>query len=235
MLKLETVDVYYGQIRALHGITFEVEEGEIAAIIGANGAGKTTTLRAISGLIPATPNSIRFEGRPITHMKAENIVKLGIAHVPQGRRIFPGLTVRENLNIATSPWKKRGMSMDKELERVYTLFPVLKDREKQLGWSLSGGEQQMLAVGRALMSRPRLLLLDEPSLGLAPKVVEQMFETIKIINQEGTTVLVVEQNAVMALSVARRGYVLELGEIVLRDTGENLMKNEMVQAAYLGE
>jgi len=235
VLKLETVDVYYGQIRALHGITFEVEEGEIAAIIGANGAGKTTTLRAISGLIPATPNSIRFEGRPITHMKAENIVKLGIAHVPQGRRIFPGLTVRENLNIATSPWKKRGMSMEKELERVYTLFPVLKDREKQLGWSLSGGEQQMLAVGRALMSRPRLLLLDEPSLGLAPKVVEQMFETIKIINQEGTTVLVVEQNAVMALSVARRGYVLELGQIVLRDTGENLMKNEMVQAAYLGE
>jgi branched-chain amino acid transport system ATP-binding protein len=235
VLKLENVDVYYGQIHALHGITFEVEEGEIAAIIGANGAGKTTTLRAISGLIPATSNSIRFEGRPITHMKAENIVKLGIAHVPQGRRIFPGLTVRENLNIATSPWKKRGMSMDKELERVFTLFPVLKDREKQLGWSLSGGEQQMLAVGRALMSRPRMLLLDEPSLGLAPKVVEQMFETIKTINEEGTTVLVVEQNAVMALSVARRGYVLELGEIVLRDTGENLMKNEMVQAAYLGE
>ena len=212
-----------------------MEEGEIAAIIGANGAGKTTTLMAISGLIPATPNSIRFEGRPITHMKAEKIVKLGVAHVPQGRRIFPGLTVRENLNIATSPWKKRGMSMDKELERVFSLFPVLRDREKQLGWSLSGGEEQMLAVGRALMSRPRMLLLDEPSLGLAPKVVEQMFETIKIINQEGTTVLVVEQNAVMALSVARRGYVLELGEIVLRDSGENLLKNEMVQAAYLGE
>jgi branched-chain amino acid transport system ATP-binding protein len=235
VLKLQNVDVFYGQIHALHAITLEVEDGEMAAIIGANGAGKTTTLRAISGLIPATPNSILFDGRSITHMRAENIVKLGIAHVPQGRRIFPGLTVRENLSIATSSWKKRGMSMDKELERVYGLFPRLLDREKQLGWSLSGGEQQMLAVGRALMSRPRLLLLDEPSLGLAPKVVEQMFETIRTINQEGTTVLLVEQNAVMALSVADRGYVLELGEVVLRDTGANLMKNEMVQAAYLGE
>ncbi len=235
MLRLQQVDVFYGQIHALHGIDFDVRAGEIATLIGANGAGKTTTLRAISGLISATPDSILFEGESITNLKAETIVKRGIAHVPQGRRIFPGLTVRENLNIATSAWKKRGMSMDAELARVYALFPVLEAREKQLGWSLSGGEQQMLAVGRALMARPKLLLLDEPSLGLAPKVVEEMFETIKTINGEGTTVLIVEQNAVMALSIARRGYVLELGEIVLRDSADNLLRNESVQAAYLGE
>jgi len=235
VLELRNVDVYYGQSLALHGIAFQVDKGEIAALIGANGAGKTTTLRAISGLIPATPDSILFEGKSVTHMKAEHIVKLGIAHVPQGRRIFPGLTVRENLNIATSSWKKRGMRMDQELERVYKLFPLLEKREKQLGWSLSGGEQQMLAVGRALMARPKLLLLDEPSLGLAPKVVEEMFETIQTINQEGTTVLIVEQNAVMALSIAHRGYVLELGRIVMRDTAENLLQNESVKAAYLGE
>jgi len=235
MLKLQQCDVYYGQIHALHGLSFEVAAGKIAAIIGSNGAGKTTTLRAISGLIPASSKSIMFEGEPIDRIKPEKIVKMGIAHVPQGRRIFPGLTVRENLNIATSSWKKRGMSIDKELDRVYTLFPKLQEREKQLGWSLSGGEQQMLAVGRALMSRPKLLLLDEPSLGLAPKVVEEMFETIQTINKEGTTVLLVEQNAFAALSIADYGYVLDLGEIVLRDTGASLMKNEMVQAAYLGE
>lgn len=235
MLRLQNMDVFYGQIHALHGIDFEVRAGEIATLIGANGAGKTTTLRAISGLVPATPGSILFEGESITGMKAERIVKRGIAHVPQGRRIFPGLTVRENLNIATSSWKKRGMRMDEELARVYTLFPVLETREKQLGWSLSGGEQQMLAVGRALMARPKLLLLDEPSLGLAPKVVEEMFAAIQTINREGTTVLIVEQNAVMALSIAQRGYVLELGEIVLRDSADNLLQNESVQAAYLGE
>jgi branched-chain amino acid transport system ATP-binding protein len=235
VLRLQNLDVYYGPIRALHAIGFEVQNGEIAAIIGANGAGKTTTLRAVSGLVRATPKSIIFDDRPIDHMKPVDIVKLGIAHVPQGRRIFPGLTVRENLNVATSSWKKRGMSLERELDRVYALFPVLREREKQLGWSLSGGEQQMLAVGRALMARPKLLLLDEPSLGLAPKVVEEMFDTIKAINREGTTVLIVEQNAVMALSIAQRGYVLELGEIVLRDTGRNLLRNEMVKAAYLGE
>jgi len=235
VLRLQNMDVFYGQIHALHGIDFEVRAGEIATLIGANGAGKTTTLRAISGLVPATPGSILFEGESITGMKAERIVKRGIAHVPQGRRIFPGLTVRENLNIATSSWKKRGMGMDEELARVYTLFPVLETREKQLGWSLSGGEQQMLAVGRALMARPKLLLLDEPSLGLAPKVVEEMFAAIQTINREGTTVLIVEQNAVMALSIAQRGYVLELGEIVLRDSADNLLQNESVQAAYLGE
>lgn len=235
MLELKNVDVYYGSIRALQGISIEVEAGEIVAIIGANGAGKTTTLRSISGLIPATPNSIIFEGQCIDHAMAEQIVRRGIAHVPQGRRIFPGLTVRENLNIATSPWKKRGMSMEEDLERVYRLFPVLKERGRQLGWSLSGGEQQMLAVGRALMSRPKLLLLDEPSLGLAPIVVTQLFEAIKTINEAGTTILLVEQNAVMALAIARRGYVLELGHIVLEGKAEELMKNEMVKTAYLGE
>ncbi len=235
MLKLQNVDVWYGSIRALQGISFNVEVGEIAAIIGANGAGKTTTLRAISGLIPASPNSIIFDGRCIDRTKPEQIVKRGIAHVPQGRRIFPGLTVRENLDIATSSWRKRGMSMEEDLERVYHLFPLLKTRGGQLGWSLSGGEQQMLAVGRALMSRPKLLLLDEPSLGLAPLVVAQLFETIKAINKAGTTILLVEQNAVMALGIAHRGYVLELGRVVLEDKAENLLKNEMVKTAYLGE
>jgi branched-chain amino acid transport system ATP-binding protein len=235
VLEVRNADVFYGEIHALHGVTFDVKKGEIATIIGANGAGKTTTLRAISGLVRATPDSILFEGEPITHTKPERIVALGIAHVPQGRRIFPGLTVRENLNIATSPWKKRGMRADKELERVYTLFPILEQREKQLGWSLSGGEQQMLAVGRALMARPKLLLLDEPSLGLAPKVVEEMFDTIKVINQEGTTILIVEQNAVMALSIAQRGFVLELGRIVLNDSAAHLADNEQVRVAYLGE
>ncbi len=169
-------------------------------------------------------------------MAAEKIVGLGIAHVPQGRRIFPGLTVAENLNLATASWRKRGMSIDGDLARVYELFPVLKQREKQLGWSLSGGEQQMLAVGRGIMARPKLLLLDEPSLGLAPKVVEELFETIKQINREdGTTILVVEQNAFMALSIADHGYVLEMGEVVLRGSASELMTNDLVKSAYMGE
>jgi branched-chain amino acid transport system ATP-binding protein len=235
VLKLDKVDVFYGQIPALQGISLELAEGEIAAIIGANGAGKTTTLRAISGLTKASPQSISFEGRAIDRLRPDEIVKMGIAHVPQGRRIFPGLSVLENLNIATSSWKKRGMDISSDLDRVYDLFPLLKQRTKQLGWSLSGGEQQMLAVGRALMSRPKLLLLDEPSLGLAPIVFGQMFEAIKAINKTGTTILIVEQNAVMALGIADRGYVLELGRIVLQDKASELMKNEMVKAAYLGE
>ncbi len=236
MLKLSGLNVFYGPIQALHGISLEVQAGEIAAIIGAHGAGKTTTLRAISGLIRSREESIYFEGRSIDGMAAEKIVGLGIAHVPQGRRIFPGLTVAENLNLATASWRKRGMSIDGDLARVYELFPVLKQREKQLGWSLSGGEQQMLAVGRRIMARPKLLLLDEPSLGLAPKVVEELFETIKQINREdGTTILVVEQNAFMALSIADHGYVLEMGEVVLRGSASELMTNDLVKSAYLGE
>ena len=234
MLKLDDVNVSYGQTHVLHDISLEIEEGEIAAIIGANGAGKTTLLRAICGLAPTPPASVQFDGRNIGHMKPEAIVRLGLVTVPQGRRIFPGLTVRENLAIATSAWKKRGMSMDKELERVYNLFPVLKQRENQLGWSFSGGEQQMLAVGRGLMSRPKLLLMDEPSMGLAPRVMDEMFEAIRKINKEGTTVLLVEQNAFMALTHADRGFVLDRGRIVLTDTADNLMNNEMVKKAYVG-
>ena len=235
MLELRNVDVFYGPIKALSDVSLDVKEGETAAIIGANGAGKTTILRAISGLNRPSSGSISFAGRRIDSLRTENIVRLGIAHVPQGRRIFPGLTVRENLAIATSPWRRRGMSISADIARVYELFPRLKEREKQLGWSLSGGEQQMLAVGRGLMSRPKLMVLDEPSLGLAPLVVEQMFSAIKEIAGGGVTVLIVEQNAVMALSIAQRGYVLELGKIVLTDSSENLLNNETVKAAYLGE
>ncbi len=234
ILKLEGVHVHYGPIHVLRGISLEVEAGELVAIIGSNGAGKTTLFRAICGLAPTPPNTIMFDGRFINGMRAERIVKLGLVTVPQGRRIFPGLTVKENLTIATSPWRKRGMSIEEDLERVYRLFPRLKDREKQLGWSLSGGEQQMLAVGRGLMSRPRLMLLDEPSVGLAPRVMDQMFEAIKRINDEGTTMLIVEQNAAQALAIADRGYVLEMGEIALTDTAANLIKNDMVKRAYVG-
>ena len=235
ILKLEGVHVSYGPVHVLHGISLQVEPGELVAIIGSNGAGKTTLFRAIAGLAPVSPpKSIMFDGRYLDHMRPENIVKLGLVTVPQGRRIFPGLTVRENLIIATSAWRKRGMSVDEDLARVYALFPRLKEREKQLGWSLSGGEQQMLAVGRGLMSHPRLLLLDEPSVGLAPRVMQQMFEAIKRINDDGTTVMLVEQNAAMALAVAHRGYVLEMGRVVLSDSASNLMKNDMVKQAYVG-
>ncbi len=234
ILKLEGVHVHYGPIHVLHGISLEVEEGELVAIIGSNGAGKTTLFRAIAGLAPTPPKTIMFDGRYVNHMRAENIVKLGLVTVPQGRRIFPGLTVLENLTIATSSWKKRGMSIADDLARVYELFPRLEERRNQLGWSLSGGEQQMLAVGRGLMSRPKLLLLDEPSVGLAPRVMDEMFRAIKKINEDGTTILVVEQNAAQALAIADRGYVLEMGEVVLTDTAERLMKNDMVKQAYVG-
>jgi branched-chain amino acid transport system ATP-binding protein len=234
VLKLENVNVSYGQIHVLRGVSLEINEGEMVAVIGSNGAGKTTLLRSICGLARTAPKAILFDGKYINRMKPEAIVKLGLVTVPQGRRIFPGLTVRENLTIATSAWRKRGMSIDAELERVYNLFPVLKERQNQLGWSFSGGQQQMLAVGRGLMSRPKLLLMDEPSMGLAPKVMDEMFETIKTINREGTTILLVEQNAFMALSVADRGYVLEQGQIALQDTAANLMNNEMVKKAYVG-
>jgi branched-chain amino acid transport system ATP-binding protein len=234
LLKLEHVNVSYGQTHVLRDVSLEINEGEMVAVIGSNGAGKTTLLRSICGLARTSPKTILFDGRYINGLRPEVIVKLGLVTVPQGRRIFPGLTVRENLVIATSAWRKRGMSIDAELDRVYNLFPVLKSRASQLGWSFSGGEQQMLAVGRGLMSRPKLLLMDEPSMGLAPKVMDEMFEAIKTINREGTTVLLVEQNAFMALSVAERGYVLERGQIALQDTCVNLMNNEMVKKAYVG-
>ncbi|MBT9253667.1 MAG: ABC transporter ATP-binding protein [Brockia lithotrophica] len=233
MLKIENVHVYYGRIHALKGISLAVEAGEIVTLIGANGAGKTTLLRAISGLVPVREGSITFEGRPLMRLKAEEIVRLGISHVPEGRRIFANMTVRENLALGAY-LRRDPKEVAESLERVFALFPRLKERLQQKAGTLSGGEQQMLAIARALMARPRLLLLDEPSLGLAPLLVRQIFATLKEINEQGTTLLLVEQNAHMALSVAHRGYVLETGRIVLADTADRLRASEEVRAAYLG-
>jgi len=233
MLEVNDIHAYYGNIHALKGISLTVEEGEIVSLIGANGAGKTTTLRAISGLLPARSGMITYEDEDLSKYKAHEIVYKEVAMVPEGRGIFARLTVSENLDMgAFSRTDKDGIKED--LERVYKLFPRMKERRTQVAGTLSGGEQQMLATGRALMTHPRLLLLDEPSMGLAPFLVEDIFETIEAINKEGVTILLVEQNATMALSVAGRGYVLQTGEIVLHDTAENLQKNEMVQKVYLG-
>ena len=234
MLEVDAIEVRYGNIVALSEVSFRVTEGEIVTLIGANGAGKSTSLRSVSGLLPLSAGSIRFEGESIDRMAPEDIVRRGIAHSPEGRRVFPGLTVAENLELGATPWRKRGDAIDADIERVYALFPRLKERHKQLAWSMSGGEQQMLAVGRALMGRPRLLLLDEPSLGLAPIIVEQLFEKIASINQLGVTILLVEQNAAMALSVATRAYLIENGRIVLADTTEKMRNHPRVREAYLG-
>jgi len=234
MLKLKQIDVYYGNVRALENVDFEVNTGEIVTMIGANGAGKSTILRTISGLNRPKQGSITFVGENIERMAVERIVSRGISHVPEGRRIFPGLTVFGNLEVATSSWRKRGESYQREMENVFQLFPQLRERKAQLGWSLSGGEQQMLSIGRGLMSRPRLLLLDEPSLGLAPKLVRLVFDTIKTINDQGTTILLVEQNAFAALQIAERGYVLGNGRIVLSGLAKDLASDEKVKKAYLG-
>jgi branched-chain amino acid transport system ATP-binding protein len=233
MLEVNDIHTYYGNIHALKGISLTVEKGEIVTLIGSNGAGKTTTLRSICGLQKPRQGNILLEGEDISPFKAHEIVSKGVAMVPEGRGIFARLTVAENLDLGAYTRKDRA-AIQKDLERVYTIFPRLKERERQVSGTLSGGEQQMLATGRALMTRPRLLLMDEPSMGLAPVLVEAIFEVIKAINQEGTTILLVEQNALMALSIAHRGYVIQTGQIVLQDTAANLRSNEMVQKAYLG-
>ncbi|PTL35447.1 ABC transporter ATP-binding protein [Candidatus Methylomirabilis limnetica] len=234
MLRLQEVHAHYGAIHALRGVSLEVEEGQIVTLIGANGAGKSSTLMAISGIIRPTAGRIIFEGEDLTHLPSHAIVRRGISQVPEGRRIFPKLTIMENLEMGAYT-RADTAQIRQDLDRVFLLFPLLKDRQSQLSGTLSGGEQQMLAIGRALMARPRLLLLDEPSLGLAPKLVETIFEVIREINAQGTTIMLVEQNAHMALRVAARGYVMEVGLIVLTDEAENLMANEKVRSAYLGE
>jgi branched-chain amino acid transport system ATP-binding protein len=233
MLVLKDVHTYYGQIHALQGITLSVNKGEVVTLIGANGAGKTTTLKTISGMLHARIGSVHFEGDDITKEPAHKLVERGIGHAPEGRRIFSRLTVLENLQMGAFSRPKADIQPD--IERVFNLFPRLQERTGQLGGTLSGGEQQMLAIGRALMSEPRMLLLDEPSLGLAPILVAQVFETIKEINTQGTTVLLVEQNALQALAIAHRGYVLQTGEVVLSGKADELRRNETVRKAYLGE
>ncbi|MCA9315627.1 MAG: ABC transporter ATP-binding protein [Planctomycetes bacterium] len=234
MLVVEGLDVAYGRIQALHGLSIRVEEGEIVTLIGSNGAGKTTTLRALSGLHRPSRGSVRFEGKAIENASAEQIVRLGMAHAPEGRRIFTRLTVLENLEMGAYLVRDRSL-VSQRLEQVFGLFPRLDERKAQSGGTLSGGEQQMLAIGRALMAGPRLLLLDEPSLGIAPLLVRQIFTEIARINREmGTTILLVEQNANLALKTAHRGYVLETGRIVLEDTAERLLVDPEVRKAYLG-
>ncbi len=233
ILEVKDMDVYYGAIQALRGISLHVDEGEIVTLIGANGAGKSTTLRTISGLVRPRKGQVIFKGQDITRMSPYKIAAMGVSHVLEGRQVFPELTVLENLELgAYTRSNKKGIAED--LEWVFSIFPCLKERLGQLGGTLSGGEQQMLSIGRALMITPGILLLDEPSLGLAPALVEQIFETIKEINEGGTSIFLVEQNAVMALSVADRGYVLETGSMVLEGTVAELKDNPQVQAAYMG-
>jgi branched-chain amino acid transport system ATP-binding protein len=231
VLSLEGLEVGYGRIRALRGVTIGVPEGQIVALLGANGAGKTTTLRAVSGLLRPTAGQITLGGQPLAHLSPEAIVRRGVVHVPEGRRIFAGLTVLENLRMGA--YCRRG-PIEHDLERVCRYFPVLGERQRQPGGSLSGGEQQMLAIGRALMARPRVLLLDEPSLGLAPKLVSEIFRIIQTINADGVTVLLVEQNAYQALSIAHYSYVLRIGRVVLEGTAEELRGRNDVVRSYLG-
>ncbi len=233
LLELRDVHTYYGNIHALKGISLTVEEGEIVTLIGSNGAGKSTTLKTISGLLRPRSGEIWFDGERLDGTPAHVVVGRGISQSPEGRRVFPLLTVQENLEMGAF-LRKKGPELDADFERVFTHFPRLRERRTQEGGTLSGGEQQMLAIGRALMARPKVLLLDEPSMGLAPILVEQIFDIIVDINKQGTTVLLVEQNALMALGIARRGYILQVGEIVLADEASKLAKNEAVRKAYLG-
>ena len=232
ILKVDNINVYYGAIHAIKGISFEVNEGEIVTLIGANGAGKSTTLQTVSGLLRSRTGSIEFNGENISHVPAHKLVYKGLAQVPEGRRIFLQMSVEENLEMGAFTQKNAGI--DADLESVYEQFPRLRERKKQIAGTLSGGEQQMLAMGRALMSHPKLLMLDEPSMGLAPILVEQIFDIIRQLHKNGTTILLVEQNAQMALSVADRAYVLETGKITLSSTGKELAESDEVRKAYLG-
>ena len=234
LLEVNQIETYYGNIKALKGVSLTVDQGEVVTLIGSNGAGKTTTLRTISGQIRPRSGQVLLEGKRIDNVAPDQLVRMGIGHAPEGRRIFSRMTVRENLEMGAFARNDRaGIAAD--MERVLTLFPRLRERMSQAGGTLSGGEQQMLAIGRALMSKPNVLLLDEPSMGLSPILVETIFNIIKEINRAGTTILLVEQNALLALEVAHRGYVIETGQIVLEDTGDNLLKSEKVRKAYLGE
>ena len=233
LLEVEDVHTFYGNIEALKGISLTVEEGECVTLIGSNGAGKSTTLRSISGLTAPRQGSIKFEGRELSETPPQEIVSLGVSLSPEGRHVFPRMTVRENLELGAY-LRRDGSEFEEDFERVYSLFPRLKEREKQKGGTMSGGEQQMLAIGRALMARPKLLLLDEPSMGIAPILVERIYETIAEINKQGTTILLVEQNANFALDVSSRGYVLETGKVAVADDTDKLRQNPEVQRAYLG-
>ena len=232
MLEVNDIHVYYDTIHALKGVSFAIETGELVTLLGANGAGKTTTLKTLSGLLRPKRGSIELEGTSLERIESHEIVRRGVAHVPEGRKVFPRFTVLENLKIGGYTRDKRALGP--ELDFVFQMFPRLKERQKQHAGTLSGGEQQMLAIGRALMAKPKLLLLDEPSMGLAPKIVEQILDTIRAINKAGVTVLLVEQNAAMALAISHRGYVLETGEVILKGTSGELAGNDLVRQAYLG-
>ena len=233
LLELKDVHTYYGGVHALRGVSLKVEEGEIVTLIGSNGAGKTTTLRTTSGLERARSGSIKLKGKSIEKAEAHEIVQLGVGHSPEGRRVFSRMSVRENLEMGAF-LRKSGPDVQKDFKKVFELFPRLKERESQAAGTMSGGEQQMLAIGRALMAQPKILLLDEPSMGLAPILVEQIFDIITEINSRGTAVLLVEQNAMMALGIAKRGYILQIGEVTLEDSCAKLAKNPKVREAYLG-
>jgi len=234
LLEVNDVHTYYGNIHALKGISIKVESGEVVTLIGSNGAGKSTTLKTISGLLRPRTGNIMFQGKRLDQMEPDDVLKSGVAQSPEGRRIFSRMTVMENLEMGAFARSDKA-AVKRDMERVFTLFPRLKERLNQKGGTMSGGEQQMLAIGRALMSEPKVLLLDEPSMGLSPILVETIFQVVRDINKQGTTILLVEQNALLALQVANRGYVLQTGTIVMEDTGDNLLKSELVRKAYLGE
>lgn len=233
MLEVKNIDVYYGDAQALWDVSFSVKQGEIVTLVGSNGAGKSTTLKSISGLIPPSIGEIRLEGKRIDNMPAHSIVEMGVSHIPEGRRLWPGLSVQENLELGAYIPAARTVRRE-TMEWVFQLFPLLRKRRSQLAGTLSGGEQQMLAIGRGLLSRPKLLILDEPSLGLAPLLVDEVFETIQKISGEGMTILLVEQNVNVALAISNRGYVLETGRIVISGSGKELLADEHVKTAYLG-